>query len=79
MKYLVTSAKYLKDYEIELVFKDGKVGIVDLKDYKNRGGVFEGFKNLDYFKNFETDGITLTWQDEVDIAPERLYEISRSL
>jgi hypothetical protein len=79
MKYLVVFAKYLKDYKIELTFKDGKVGIVDLEEYKNRGGVFESFKDLAYFKNFSLDGVTLTWLDDVDIAPERLYQIAEKL
>ncbi len=77
MHYIITRARYLKDYKIELQFKDGKVGIVDLENYKNRGGVFYAFKDLEYFKNFSLDGITLTWFDEVDIAPERLYEIAQ--
>jgi len=39
------------------------------------GGVFERFKNLEYFKNFAVNeelGI-ITWQDELDVSPESLY------
>ena len=75
--YLVKQAQYLHDYKIQLMFNDGKQGIVDLSNYTQRSGVFEAFKDLTYFKDFSLDGITLTWRDEVDIAPERLYELAR--
>ena len=46
----VTQAFYLKDYQIEVVFNDGKKGIVDLSESLN-GKVFEPLKNLGAFKS----------------------------
>ncbi|MCJ7546960.1 MAG: DUF2442 domain-containing protein [Deltaproteobacteria bacterium] len=41
-----------------------------------RGGVFSRFKDINFFRNFKINqelGV-LTWQDEIDVAPETLYE-----
>jgi hypothetical protein len=71
----VISAKYIDGYKIELIFDDGKKGIVDFSRYLKRGGVFERFKNIEFFKNFTVNkelGI-IAWQDELDVSPETLY------
>ena len=31
---------------------------------------------IDYFKKFTLDGWTLTWPNDADIAPQRLYELA---
>jgi hypothetical protein len=71
----IISGKYINGYKIELVFDDGKKGIVDFSKYLKMGGVFERFKDIDFFKNFSINeelGI-ITWQNELDVAPETLY------
>ncbi|MGR3293008.1 MAG: DUF2442 domain-containing protein [Candidatus Scalindua sp.] len=71
----VVSAEYCEDYKIKITFENGKSGIVDFSSYLNKGGAFEKFKNIGYFKSFSVDneiGI-LTWRNEIDIAPETLY------
>ena len=72
----VVSAVYKGGYNIGVIFEDGVTGIVDFSKYVNQGGVFERFKDLEFFKNFSINkelGV-LTWGDEeVDIAPETLY------
>jgi hypothetical protein len=72
----VVCAVYKGDYKIEVMFEDGAGGIIDFSKYSNRGGVFEKFKDIEFFKNFSINkelGV-LTWGDgEVDIAPETLY------
>ena len=75
MLHDVIRASYVKDYEIELEFDDGQGGIVDFSRYLKKGGVFERFKDIDFFRNFlvNEDLGTITWGDEVDISPEILY------
>jgi len=71
----VISAKYKGGYKIEVIFEDGVKGIVDFSKYLSKGGVFEKFKNIEFFKSFKINeelGV-LTWADEIDIAPETLY------
>jgi hypothetical protein len=52
MLYDVVSAVYEGDYRIKLVFEDGKIGVVDFSEYLLKGGVFDSFKDIDFFKNF---------------------------
>jgi len=71
----VISATYKGGYNIEVTFEDGARGIVDFSKYLSKGGVFEKFKDIEFFKNFKINdelGV-LTWRGEVDIAPETLY------
>jgi len=71
----VVSASYKGEYKIEVKFDDGKRGIVDFSKYLNKGGVFDRFKDITFFKQFRINeelGV-LTWQNEIDIAPETLY------
>ena len=71
----ITVAEYLEDYKIKLTFENGKTGIVDFCTYLKKGGVFEKFKNIKFFKSFQLDKEigNLTWNKEIDIAPETLY------
>jgi hypothetical protein len=71
----VVRAVYREGYKIEVAFDDGKKGIIDFTKYLRRGGVFKRFKDMDFFRSFAINkelGI-LTWQNEIDIAPETLY------
>ena len=71
----VVSASYKGEYKIEVTFDDGKRGVLDFSKYLGKGGVFDRFKDINFFKNFKVNqelGV-LTWEDEIDIAPETLY------
>lgn len=75
MSHDVVSARYLAGYKIEVVFDDGRGGVVDFSRYMERGGVFERFHDIEFFRKFRVNeelGV-LTWENEVDIAPETLY------
>lgn len=71
----IISAEYLENYKIKLTFEDQKTGIIDFSVYSKKGGVFEKFKNIEFFKSFRLDKEigNLTWNGEIDIAPETLY------
>ena len=71
----VVSARYKTGYQIEVTFDNGRGGIVDFSRYVERGGVFERFRDIDFFRKFKVNkelGV-LAWDGEVDIAPETLY------
>ena len=75
MLHDVVSAVYRGDYLIEIEFDDGQRGIVDFSKYLERRGVFERFRDLEFFRSFTINkelGV-LTWGNEVGIAPETLY------
>ncbi len=75
MLYDVVSAVYNGGYRIKLTFDDGKKGIVDFSEYLSKGGVFDRFKDIEFFKKFSINDElgTLTWQNDIDLAPEQLY------
>jgi len=71
----VVAAVYTSGYRIELEFDNGERGLVDFTKYVERGGVFERLKDMEFFRGFSVNEElgTLTWGDEIDIAPETLY------
>jgi len=75
MLHDVVSASYRGDYRIELTFDNGERGVVDFSPYLRRGGVFKKFRDISFFREFRVNSElgTLTWADEVDVAPEVLY------
>ena len=75
MLHDVISAKYEGNYRIELTFDDEKKGIVDFSEYLLKGGVFDRFKDIEFFKDFSINDElgTLTWRNDIDVAPEKLY------
>ena len=75
MKWDIETAKYLEEYKIQLTFRDGKVGVIDLKNSLN-GKVFEPLKDIENFKKFaiHPEIRILTWESGADIAPEFAYE-----
>ena len=75
MVHDVVRAIYKGDYKIEIEFDDGKMGTIDFAKYLKRGGVFERFRDINFFRQFKINpelGV-LSWQNEIDIAPETLY------
>jgi len=70
---------YSRDHILELTFEDGAQGPVDLSPYASKGGVFEKFSDLEYFKKVEIHPElgTLCWPGGVDIAPETLYALAK--
>ena len=75
MLHDVVKADYRGGYRIEVEFDDGRRGIVDFSRYLERGGVFERFRDIAFFRNFSVNRElgALTWGGEVDVAPETLY------
>jgi hypothetical protein len=71
----LVAATYKGGYRIELEFDDGERGVVDFTKYVERGAVFERFRDMEFFRGFSINKElgTLTWADEIDIAPETLY------
>lgn len=77
MLHNVVLAEYQGEYKIKITFDNDSVGVVDFSSYLDKGGVFEHFKNIEFFKAFKVNhelGV-ITWNDEIDIAPETLYSL----
>ncbi len=76
MYWSVVSAKYLDGYRLQVEFEDGKSGVVDLEPRLRRGPVFRRLLDVATFKQFRInpDFGVICWGDDLDIAPETLYE-----
>lgn len=76
--YDVKDVKYLKDYQLEVIFENGEKGVVDLKSYLSKKGIFQRFADTEYFKRVyvNKDVGTLCWPEGEDIAPETLYAMA---
>ena len=70
----ILKAEYKCDFKLLLIFNNGVQGIVNLENHLD-GEVFEPLKNIEVFMNFSLDGWTVTWNNELDLAPEFLYKL----
>jgi hypothetical protein len=72
----VVQAKYINEYKIRILFSDGVCKSVDFAPFlKTAKHVFIPLKDIDYFKKFIVDDITLSWPNDADFDPELLYEM----
>lgn len=75
----IIGVKYLEEYKLELIFDTNEVKIVDLKDriFNKYKGVLLTLKDIDFFKKVKVDEElgTVCWPNEIDLAPETLYEL----
>jgi hypothetical protein len=78
MYHDVTSVKCLDDFRLELVFENGESGVLDCKPIIAKGGVFARLRDPEVFRRAKVNkelGV-VTWDDEVDIAPETAYSLA---
>lgn len=70
----VRAATYLDDHKIDVLFNDGRKGIVDLSA-SLRGPMFEPLRDQAAFAQITVDpGLqTIVWPNGADFAPEYLY------
>lgn len=69
----VCSVEALSGYELALAFNSGERRRFDMRPYL-RYPVFCRLENPGYFALARVDYGTVTWPDDIDIAPEALYE-----
>lgn len=72
------NVKCLDGFRSELTFDDGKSGVLDCKPIIAKGGVFGKLRDPEVFKRVKINeelGV-VTWDDEVDIAPETAYSVA---
>lgn len=75
MYHDVVGIKFLDNFELDLTFEDGKSGVFDCKPLIAKGRAFARLRNPEVFKRarINTELGVVTWDDEVDIAPETAY------
>lgn len=75
IEWIVKEVKPQKDYTLLLTFADGSKKVFDMKPLLDKP-VFRPLNNVGLFMQAKTDDWTVVWNDDIDIAPEHLYECS---
>ena len=66
------------DYKLILTFKNEEKAIYDCSDLLDFG-VFQEFKDINYFKQVSVEYGTVVWPNEQDICPDTLYLDSKHI
>lgn len=74
----IKEAEYAGEYNIHLIFNNGKEGTVSLKKtiFEDKRPIFSKLKDKTNFKNFKVKHSTVIWSDELDLAPEYLFYLA---
>jgi hypothetical protein len=72
----VINAELKNDYKINVEFSDGIKGIIDFKKIleEDHRAIIRELLNNDLFKTVRVNIHTLCWDNEVDFAPDYLYD-----
>ena len=71
--WIVVSVEAKDDYTLIVEFIDGKKKIIDMKPLLEKE-VFIPLKDKELFMKAKVEGDSVCWNEEIDIAPEYLYE-----
>lgn len=63
-----------EDYTLSLKFADGSRKKFDMRPIINKGKVFKPLEDISFFMQAHEGGSGVVWDDQIDIAPETLYE-----
>ena len=66
------------DYTLHLLFSDGELKVYDAKPLLVKP-IYKQLNDLTFFLSAKAECGTVVWNDDVDIAPEHLYEKSQLL
>jgi hypothetical protein len=66
------TVKACDNYTLQLVFENGEEGVYDCSDLVGFG-VFQEFKDINYFRQVFVSFGTVAWPNGQDICPDTLY------
>lgn len=76
----VIEAKYLGDFQIDVIFSDGKEGVFDGHALLQRTGpLLDPLRDEHYFQRFFIDAGALCWPNGLELSPARMHETCRNL
>lgn len=71
----IIKVKVLEDYNLELTFDNNVVKIKDMKSHLNEG-VFKTLRNKEVFNAVKIAFGTISWNEDIDLCADYLYETS---
>ena len=72
-EWFITDVKANDDYTLLLTFVTGEKKLFDFKPLLNQC-YYIPLKDIELFKKAYIQGAQVVWSDDIDIAPEYLYE-----
>ncbi len=76
--WIVIDVQPKEDYTLLLTFADGTKKIYNARPLLDKA-IYTQLKNLAFFLCAKVECGTVVWNDDIDIAPEHLYECSQSI
>jgi len=76
----LTKIKPLENYKLEAEFIDGTHGFVEMKELitSSKAGVFAKLGDIDTFNKVYLEYGAPVWPDEIDLAPDAMYDEIKS-
>ena len=74
----VIKVKVLEDYKLELTFDNNVVKMKDMKPHLN-SGVFKVLKNIEIFDSVKISYGAISWNGDIDLCADYLYETSKEI
>ncbi len=71
--WVVTEVRPSEDYTLYLTFADGSKKVYDARPLLDKA-IYSRLRDLSFFLSARAECGTVVWGDDVDIAPEHLYE-----
>ena len=73
----LTQATPLENYRFAVEFIDGTNGFVEMQQLimNTKAGVFARLKDIDAFNQVYLEHGAVTWPDEIDLAPDTMYDV----
>ena len=74
--WVVKEVQPQKDYTLLITFADGAKKLYNARPLLDKP-IYAKLKSLAFFLKAKADCGTVVWNDDIDIAPEHLYECSQ--
>lgn len=76
--WVVTDVQPQEDYTLLLTFADGTKKLYNARPLLDKA-IYTQLKSLSFFLSAKAECGTVVWDDDIDIAPEHLYECSQPI
>lgn len=76
--WVVKAVEAKEDYTLIITFEGGEKRIYDARPLLEKE-IYKELSNIDFFLKARAEYDTVIWNDELDIAPEHLYECSKPI
>lgn len=74
----IINVEVLENYELLLTFDNNVKKIKDMKPYLDKG-IFTKLKDKDVFNKVKISFGTISWEDDIDMCADSLYETSEEV